>query len=466
VAASDAYASTVIRRYALFGGMVALGALGVYWGGRAFAGGVPSWVLALGVAALGALGGWMISRRDTEDIRRLQGVVESMVEGQFAKRSRIRRSGDLGRLGRSVDALGERLAVGEVQEHSRQERLRTILDAMNEAVLVTDSNGRIALHNEVLKELVGGDVVGKTAVEAIRHPNFHRAIEEAQRGIPTALEIEMRDVEGRKRKSLRASVSPLPDRRGIVSVFHDVSAEREAERVRRDFVANASHELRTPLTAIRGFAETLREGAIEDPEVAKGFLDVILRHTKRLQALVSDLADLSRFEGKDMELDLHPVAPEKLISTVVEGLAAQSRAKGLKVVLPEPGLRLMVRAEERALEQVLVNLIDNAIKYTPDSGEIRISIGREGGEALIEVANTGPGIPAKHLPRVFERFYRVDAGRSRELGGTGLGLSIVKHLVAKMGGQITAQSQEGWTRFQVRLAEAERPESDTLLSQN
>lgn len=456
----------MIRRYSLFGGVVALAALGLYLYWRAATPGVPSWVLALVAAALGALGGWMMSRRDTEDIRRLRGVVESMVEGHFAKRSRIRRSGDLGRLGRSVDALGERLAVGEVQEHSRQERLRTILDAMNEAVLVTDSHGRIALHNEVLKELVGGDVVGKTAVEAIRHPNFHRALEEAQRGVRTVLEIEMRDVDGRKGKSLRASVSPLPDRRGIVGVFHDITAEREAERVRRDFVANASHELRTPLTAIRGFAETLREGAIQDPEVAKGFLDVILRHTKRLQALVSDLADLSRLEGKDMELDLHPVAPEKLISTVVEGLAAQSRAKGLKVALPEPGVTFLVRAEERALEQVLVNLIDNAIKYTPDGGEIRIAVGRDAGQVLIEVANTGPGIPPKHLPRVFERFYRVDAGRSRELGGTGLGLSIVKHLVAKMGGQIGAQSNDGWTRFQVRLAEALRPDSDTSLSQH
>ncbi|MDH3727766.1 MAG: ATP-binding protein, partial [Myxococcales bacterium] len=318
----------------------------------------------------------------------------------------------------------------------------------------------------VLESWVGLDVEGKTAVEAIRHPDFHVAIEAAQRGTSTVLEINLEGVDGGTRRSLRASVAPLKNRRGVVSVLSDVTAERDADRVRRDFVANAGHELRTPLTAIRGFAETLRQSPLDDREAAREFLDVILRHAERLQALVDDLADLSQFEGEELKLELGAVAPGALLDEVVRGLEAQARAKDLRMACSGHDKARNVLAEERALEQVLVNLVDNAIKYTPQGGEIRISISDEAGRAVIEIANTGPGIPAKHLPRIFERFYRVDAGRSRELGGTGLGLSIVKHLVAKMEGEITVDSQEGWTRFRLRLRLPDSPKSDTRVSQS
>ena len=399
------------------------------------------------------------------DIRRLQGVVDAMVKSDFGPRVRTRRAGPLGDLGQSLNVLADRLSLGQKKKHSRKERLGTILDAMTEAVLVTDSSGRITLCNEVLEHWVGLEVEGKTAVEAIRHPDFHVAIEAAQRGVSSLLEMELDGIDGATRRSLRASVAPLKKGRGVVSVLSDVTAERAADRVRRDFVANAGHELRTPLTAIRGFAETLREKAIDDPDAAREFLDVILRHTQRLQALVDDLADLSLFEGEELELELGSVAPGPIVDEVARGLEAQARAKGLRMVSSNFEEASNVLAEERALEQVLMNLIDNAIKYTPEGGEIRITIAENADRAVIEVANTGPGIPAKHLPRVFERFYRVDAGRSRELGGTGLGLSIVKHLVLKMEGEITVDSREGWTRFQLRLCYPHSPNSDTPVSQ-
>jgi two-component system phosphate regulon sensor histidine kinase PhoR len=454
----------VIRRYTLFGGVVALVVAGLYayWQAAAPTG---SWVAIVIAVVFGAVAGWLVSRRDMRDIRRLQAVVDAMVEGDLGPRARMRRPGPLGNLGRSLDALVERLSLGEKKKHSRKDRLGTILDAMTEAVLVTDSAGRITLSNEVLENWVGLDVEGKTAVEAIRHPDFHVAIEAAQQGVSTLLEMNLDGVGGVTRRAVRASVTPLKNRRGVVSVLSDVTAERAADQVRRDFVANAGHELRTPLTAIRGFAETLREGAIEDPEAAREFLDVILRHTQRLQALVDDLADLSRFEGGELELELSAVASGALLDEAVRGLEAQARAKDLRVICADFENAPDVLAEKRALDQVLVNLVDNAIKYTPEGGEIRISIDENaGGVAIIEVANTGPGIPARHLPRVFERFYRVDAGRSRELGGTGLGLSIVKHLVAKMEGEITVDSREGWTRFQLRLRRADSPQSDTGVS--
>jgi len=393
-------------------------------------------------------------------------MVEALSERNYARRARLSQPGPIGDLGRALDALAERLSTSEQKKLSRKDRLQTILDAMAEAVMVTDARGHITLINEVLTELVGFNPEGKTAVEAIRHPDFHRAIEDAQRGVSNVLEMEIEGVQGRPRRYLRASVSPLRNRQGVVTVFHDVTAQREAEQVRRDFVANAGHELRTPLTAIRGFAETLREGAIDNPESAKDFLDVILRHTRRLQALVDDLADLSRFAGVELELTLESVAAGVVLDEVVRGLEAQSKAKDLKVTCSGLDDAPPVLAEKRALEQILVNLVDNAIKYTPDGGEVRAGITREDGEALIEVANSGPGIPAKHLPRIFERFYRIDAGRSRALGGTGLGLSIVKHLVAKIRGGITVDSRDGWTRFQLRLPYADSSESDTPVSRS
>ncbi|MGB8328747.1 MAG: ATP-binding protein [Polyangiales bacterium] len=452
------------RKYTLLGGTIALmvGAMYVLW--YASSPNAPRWAIVVGGVVLGCVVGWAASRRDALDTQRLQRLVDALTERNYAKRARLNRPGAFGELGRSLDALAERLSTSELKKRSRKDRLQTILDAMAEAVMVTDASGHIALTNEVLTELVGFNPEGKTAVEAIRHPDFHRAIEDAQRGVSGLLEIELDGVGGSPRRFVRASVSPLRNRQGVVTVFHDVTAQRVADQVRRDFVANAGHELRTPLTAIRGFAETLREGAINDPASAQGFLDVILRHTRRLQALVDDLADLSRFAGVDLELTLAPVAAGPLLDEVVRGLEAQSNAKRLKVARVGLDDAPLVLAEERALEQILVNLVDNAIKYTPEGGEVRVALTAEEQQVLIEIANSGPGIPAKHLPRIFERFYRVDAGRSRALGGTGLGLSIVKHLVTKIGGAISVDSRDGWTRFQLRIPYANRPESDTPMS--
>jgi len=424
----------------------------------------PAWAVVLGGVALGALIGWLASRRDALDAERVQQVIEALTERNLESRARLSSPGQLGDVGRSLDALAERLSTSDKKKRSRKDRLRTILDAMAEAVMVTDSRGYITLTNEVLTDLVGFDAEGKTATEAIRHPDFHHAIAEAQEGFSSLLEIEVDAARRGVRRVLRASVSPLRSRQGVVTVFHDVTDARAADQVRRDFVANAGHELRTPLTAIRGFAETLREGAIHDPESAQGFLEVIVRHARRLQSLVDDLADLSRFEGEELELELTPVSAGALVDEVVRGLQAQSKAKTLNVVCSGLEDSPRVMAEERALEQVLVNLIDNAIKYTPEGGEVRVEVAAHDRDVLIEVANSGTGIPAKHLPRVFERFYRVDAGRSRELGGTGLGLSIVKHLVAKIGGGITVDSEGGWTRFRLLVPRADSPKSDTYVS--
>jgi len=454
----------VIRRYTLLGGAIALMMAVLYAIWRSAAPELPAWPMLLAGLALASLFSWITTRADARDLRRLQKLVDALSARDYGTRARLHRPGAIGALGRSLDTLADGLSMSEQKKRSRKDRLRTILDAMAEAVMVTDADGHITLSNEVLADLIGFDPEGKTAVEAIRHPDFRRAVEDAQQGFSAVLEIELDGLLEGGRRTLRASVSPLRNHQGIVAVFYDITAEREADRVRRDFVANAGHELRTPLTAIRGFAETLRDGAIRDPESAKGFLDVILRHAQRLQALVDDLADLSRFEGEELELDLEPVGAGALLDQVVRGLESQSKAKGLTVICLGLDDAPTVLAEPRALEQVLMNLVDNAIKYTPEGGEVRVEVAPEEEDVFIEVANTGPGISSKHLPRVFERFYRVDAGRSRELGGTGLGLSIVKHLVSKIGAEINVDSSDGWTRFQLSIPRADSPESDTRVS--
>jgi two-component system phosphate regulon sensor histidine kinase PhoR len=262
------------------------------------------------------------------------------------------------------------------------------------------------------------------------------------------VEIKLDDVV----RAFSGHVAPLQEGAGVVAVLHDVSRLRETDRLRRDFVANASHELRTPLTAIRGFAETLRDGAIDDPSAARRFLDVILRHTLRLQALVGDLTALSRAESPDQTLELEPVDVAAATVEVVRGLQSKAEQRHVQLIFEPPDEALLVEANGRALDQVLINLVDNAIKYTPEGTSVRVRTKATRSAVMLEVNNPGPPIAPQHLERVFERFYRVDEGRSRDVGGTGLGLSIVKHLCMQMGAEVRARStaEEG-TTFSVHL---------------
>jgi two-component system phosphate regulon sensor histidine kinase PhoR len=238
----------------------------------------------------------------------------------------------------------------------------------------------------------------------------------------------------------------------VLVLLRDVTDAKRAEATRRDFVANASHELRTPIAAIRAAAETLLAGAVDDRAAARGFVEIVARHAERLSRLTQDLLDLSRIESRQWRLDAAPVDVAAVAGQVVDLLAGTAREKGLAVRSEVPA-DAAVRADARALEQVLVNLVENAVKYTARGG-VTIRAARDGAAWLVEVADTGPGIERHHLPRIFERFYRVDAGRSRDQGGTGLGLAIVKHLVLGMHGEIGVESGAGGTTFRVRLPAA------------
>jgi two-component system phosphate regulon sensor histidine kinase PhoR len=239
-----------------------------------------------------------------------------------------------------------------------------------------------------------------------------------------------------------------------VVVFNDVTDLRRLESMRRDFVANVSHELRTPITAIRAAAETLAGGALSDPIAAADFVGIISRHSDRLERLVEDLLDLSRIEARRWQLAIEPLEIGEAITAAIEtvGVAARSRGTSVRGNVPAG---LVAQADRRAVEQVLVNLLDNAVKYAAPSATIEVRARCSDGKLIVEVEDDGPGIDQRHLPRLFERFYRVDAGRSRSVGGTGLGLSIVKHLVEAMGGTVQVESRIGdGTTFIVSLPTA------------
>ncbi len=324
---------------------------------------------------------------------------------------------------------------------------------MVEAVFVTDADGAIVLSNQALVKMLGHEnVLGRTATDVIQSDALRDALDAALEGLPQSVQIETK-TPAEEARTLSAQVAPLPEGGGVVVVLHDVSELKRADKVRRDFVANASHELRTPLTAIRGFAETLRDGALDDPATSRKFLERILEHTQRLQTLIEDLLQLSRAESPEIAFERKPIDVRAAFANVLRGLEPQARAKNISITVDGTLEEPEIYADARGVDQVLVNLVENAVKYTPANGHVTIRTSLEGKHVVIEVSDTGPGIPPAQLTRIFERFYRVDPGRARDVGGTGLGLAIVKHLMQRMLGEVTAESRVGQgTTFRLRFA--------------
>jgi two-component system phosphate regulon sensor histidine kinase PhoR len=284
-------------------------------------------------------------------------------------------------------------------------------------------------------------IIGQRPLALLRNEPLHDAVMRAcLDGTSTHLELT---VEGLFPRTLAIRVTPLGrDLPGSAAVFHDVTELRRLEKIRKDFVANVSHELRTPITAIRGYAETLQSGALKDPEVAPKMVDIIHRQSERLSELVEDLLELSRLESREVKLRLTEVSLAVAASRAAEVVRQKAQGKGITLELSVPA-SLTARGDERGVEQVLLNLLDNAVKYTPEGGQVRVTGALEEGRCVVHVQDTGLGIEPRHLARIFERFYRVDKGRSRDMGGTGLGLSIVKHLMSAMGGEVRVESPPG-----------------------
>jgi two-component system phosphate regulon sensor histidine kinase PhoR len=315
---------------------------------------------------------------------------------------------------------------------------------MREGILLLDREGQVALANAALREmlLMPADVVGKSPIEIVRHAELKHILDEAPAAAePRSAEIELGGLEPRRLLVYASALAGEPG--GVLAVFVDVTELRRLENVRRDFVANVSHELRTPVASVKSAAETLRRAVETQPESAGEFIEIIERNAERLQRLVEDLLDLSRIESREYRLELEPIELHPVARYVTSLFQDRARAKQMRLSCELPDTLRPVRADRRALEQVLSNLVDNAMKYGSSGGAVLLKAYSEGSGLRVSVRDTGPGIEAKHLPRIFERFYRVDAGRSRDLGGTGLGLAIVKHLVEAMGGRMSVESTPG-----------------------
>jgi two-component system phosphate regulon sensor histidine kinase PhoR len=303
--------------------------------------------------------------------------------------------------------------------------------------------------------LLGTDAVGKLLMETVRHAQLHTMLENARDALDDRpVEIEL---PGLKPRRVLVQAAPLSgDDEGLLFVFVDVTELRRLESLRRDFVANASHELRTPIAAVRSATETLRNGALSDGIAAARFLDIIERNSVRLQNLVEDMLELSKLESNEFALKREHVELERVVPLVLALFRERAEKKGVRLTADLAASLPEIEGDARALEHVLSNLVDNAVKYCPAGASIVVRATEVDGRVRLVVTDTGPGIAAEHLPRVFERFYRVDAGRSRDLGGTGLGLSIVKHMVEAMRGRVSVESGVGGgSTFTVSLPRAE-----------
>ncbi len=358
---------------------------------------------------------------------------------------------ELGAVARAMDAavqeLGRRLG-GLERDRARME---AILASMVEGVLVVDEQGRLQLVNEAARQMLKleREASGRPYVEVIRHPGIVQQLGRTLAGEPVeGLEFSLA---AERNRTLVSRVAPVVAAgRGAVLVLHDITDLRKADQIRRDFVANVSHELRTPLTAIKGYAEALMDEP-DDEEARQRFLEIIHRHAARMERLVQELLRLARLDAGQEAVEYAPCDIQALVSSVMadfEPLIAEKHQHADAAVAPDA--RVLV-VDPAKMHDILRNLVENAVNYTPDGGTITVSAALEGDRHVLTVRDTGPGLPEEDLTRVFERFYRVDKSRARP-GGTGLGLAIVKHLVQVMGGTVTAANQRGGgAAFTVRL---------------
>lgn len=386
------------------------------------------------------------SRRFTRRIARLQAFAEGLTESRFSETLPPEADDEIGALARSLNrmAVQSRDLVKNLSVESARREL--ILESMVEGVLAVDSELRVTFCNRSFAQAVGASFPVREKVpllELVRDPGLLDLLTSVlAAGNPVKQRLELTAAEGH---SFEIQASPLATdaSRGAIAILHDITDLERLERVRKDFVANVSHEMRTPLTAILGYAETLLDGALEDKEHNRKFIEIIKAHAARLNNIAADLLALSDLESGKARAALEPVAVRATIESALRTVESEAHERGVSLVRGKLE-DAQVQGERLRLEQVLLNLLNNAVKFNRPGGEVRVEASRTPGHKIrITVADTGIGIPSEDLPRIFERFYRVDKGRSREVGGTGLGLSIVKHAVERMDGAVSVESELG-----------------------
>ncbi len=400
---------------------------------------------------LALLLGYFLTRALTRRIENIKEFSSNLARGNLGARIREETADELGSLARSLNETADQMQRYVKELRGEQNRIRAILESMQAGVMVTDSAGRLTLINSALSKTLGIDPeksLNRKVLEVVRNVElksvFDRVLHE-QAPVTSRVEIVLPPL-----RVFEVVAVPLQEgsgrSRGAVAVLHDMTKLQSLENVRKDFVANVSHELRTPLTSIRGFAETLLEGALEDKKNNRRFVEIIRNHAIQLSNLTKDLLALAELESSDIDaLKLTSLELKSLLEEVIEAVRpmviAKSQTLGLQIIEGSSP----IKGDYEKLRQVFLNLLDNAIKFTSEGGSILVETNQPAEEALLEihVKDNGPGIPSSDLPRVFERFYRVDKTRSRELGGTGLGLAIVKHIVEAHRGRVEVKSIVG-----------------------
>ena len=397
--------------------------------------------------ALAFVLGSIIAAQTIRPINRMIQVSRKFSEGDFSRRIIQPSKDEIGELAATLNKMAQDIENKIREIKAQNQKLAAIFNSMIEGVIVIDKGGYIVSVNPTVEKIFSvlkKDVEGKIFLEAVRNNDIAEVIGTIlKKGKPVSAEITLIYP---VRRIFEVNATPIFDNDaigGCLVVIHDITEIRRLETVRSDFVANVSHELKTPLTSIKGFVETLLEGALDDKENNRNFLKIIQDHAERLNSLVDDLLSLSHLESKEITLNKKGFNLRQQLEEVVLGFKSQSKRLNIEISNDLPA-GITVNADKDRIEQVFTNLIDNAIKFNKEKGFVRIYAQEVNGKIKVFVEDSGIGIPGKDISRIFERFYRVDKARSRELGGTGLGLSIVKHIVELHSGSIGVESTEGF----------------------
>jgi len=391
--------------------------------------------------------GSIVAGRTLKSVNRIIQVSRKFSEGDFSHRITHGSKDEIDELAATLNKMAQDIEDKIKEIKKQNQEISAVLNSMIEGVVVVDKAGYVVSINPTVEKIFGtmkGDVEGKYFLEAIRNNDISEVINGVLRkGGSASGEINL---VWPVRKIFQINATPIFDNEkvgGCLAVIHDITEIRRLETIRSDFVANVSHELKTPLTSIKGFVETLLESALDDKENNRNFLRIIQDHAERHNSLVNDLLSLSHLESKDITLNKQDFDLTRKAEEVILGFSSQLKKKEIEVKNELPA-GLSVKADKERVGQVLTNLLDNAVKFNKERGSIRIYSQQSDGKLKVVIEDSGIGIPEKDIPRIFERFYRVDKARSRELGGTGLGLSIVKHIVELYGGSVGVESSEGF----------------------
>jgi two-component system phosphate regulon sensor histidine kinase PhoR len=408
------------------------------------------WLILGVLCALFAVTALLLWQRWSAPWPQIEQLVSQIARGERPSTFLINGGKEPHRVGLALENISARQQELERQIAGRESGTQTILSAMEDSLLVVDARSRITLMNPTFEKLfeLRDPAAGVPLVEAVRHATLDQLVAETLlTGEAKRCELSLADSRTHSERHVEVSAVPIKNAddevTGAVVLFHDITELKQLDQIRRDFVANVSHELRTPLSILRGYIEVLLDEPETPREELARILSIMERHSKRLQRLVHDLLSLAQLESSQAKLELSVVRMDEFFNNLIRDWKEKLSAKNLRVIVDLPSEALTLRADGTRLEEVLHNLLDNAVKFSRENGQIRLRATRCGSNVVLSVADNGIGISKEHLPRIFERFYRADKARSRELGGTGLGLAIVKHIAQLHGGRVEAESELG-----------------------